>query len=251
MARIRCIKPEFPHSESMGRVSRDARLAFILLWTIADDAGRLRGNSRMLASLLYPYDSDAPRLIDRWLGELEAEGCVNRYTIDGNQYLEVRNWLSHQRIDRPTPSKIPSLAKAREDSRGLVEGSPLDRNGMEGIKEGNGKDICGETAEPSSPPDEPAHEPAVLEFPCDGEPSTWRLMASQVAEWQTLFQSLDIVSECRSALAWVLADSARRKTARGMQKFLVGWFGRAQNSGRGRSKQPQTLLALPKLGGRS
>ena len=61
MARIRTIKPEFPHSESMGRVSREARLCFILLWTIADDAGRLRGNSRMLASLLYPYDDDAKK----------------------------------------------------------------------------------------------------------------------------------------------------------------------------------------------
>jgi hypothetical protein len=246
MARIRCIKPEFPHSESMGRVSRDARLAFILLWTIADDAGRLRGNSRMLASLLYPYDSDAPRLIDRWLGELEAEGCVIRYIIDGNQYLEVRNWLSHQRIDRPTPSKIPSLANTREDSRGLVEDSSLDRKGMDGIKEGNGKDICGETAKPSSPPDE---QPAVLEFPCDGEPDVWRLTEVQVAQWQLLFPSLDVVSECRTALAWVLATPARRKTSRGMSAFLVGWFGRSQNSGHGKGKQQQTLRELPKLGG--
>ena len=45
MGRIRTIKPEFPQSESMGRVSRDARLTFILLWTMADDAGRLRSCS--------------------------------------------------------------------------------------------------------------------------------------------------------------------------------------------------------------
>ena len=73
MARIRTVKPEFPHSESMGRVSRDARLTFIMLWTIADDSGRLRGNSRMLASLLFPYDDDAPHLIDAWLDELDRE----------------------------------------------------------------------------------------------------------------------------------------------------------------------------------
>ncbi len=46
MARIRSIKPEFPQSESMGNVSRDARLTFIQLWTLADDSGRLRGSSR-------------------------------------------------------------------------------------------------------------------------------------------------------------------------------------------------------------
>jgi hypothetical protein len=73
VARIRTIKPEFPQSESMGNVSRDARLLFVLLWTLCDDSGRTRAASRMLASLLYPYDDDAPGLIDGWLGELERE----------------------------------------------------------------------------------------------------------------------------------------------------------------------------------
>jgi hypothetical protein len=76
MPRIRTIKPEFPQSQSTGRVSRDARLLFILLWTIADDVGRTRAASRMLASLLFPYDDDAPALIEGWLAELERELCI-------------------------------------------------------------------------------------------------------------------------------------------------------------------------------
>lgn len=107
MARIRTIKPEFPQSESMGRVSRDARLCFIQLWTLADDEGRLRGNSRMLASLLFPYDDDAKDLIDDWLGELEQEGCIVRYKIGGDSYIQIANWLIHQKIDKPSKSKIP------------------------------------------------------------------------------------------------------------------------------------------------
>ena len=91
---------------------------------------------------------------------------------------------------------------------------------------------CSETAKPSSLPfDPPPEEPAVLEFPCDGNPSAWRLTGSQLAEWGKLFPSLDLLAECRAALAWVLADPSRRKTARGMPKFLVGWFSRSQNRG--------------------
>ena len=105
MARIRTIKPEFPHSESMGRVSRDARLTFIQLWTLADDAGRLRGNSRMLASLLFPYDDDAKGLIDEGLTVLEREKCIVRYVIDGTSYVQILNWLNHQKIDKPSQSK--------------------------------------------------------------------------------------------------------------------------------------------------
>lgn len=135
MARIRTIKPEFPQSESVGRLSRDARLCFIMLWTIADDSGRLRGNSRMLASLLYPYDDDAKGLMDGWLAELEAEKCVTRYTVEGDTFVQIRNWLTHQKIDKPSPSKLPAFddasrtfAKPREDSSADLD--------LEGIKEG-------------------------------------------------------------------------------------------------------------------
>lgn len=126
MARIRTIKPEFPQSESMGRVSREARYCFIMLWTMADDAGRLRAASRMLASLLFPYDDDAPDLIDGWLTELEAENCIVRYVVDGTTYLQITKWLEHQKIDKPSASKIP---KFDDNSRSLAkprEGSPAD-----------------------------------------------------------------------------------------------------------------------------
>jgi hypothetical protein len=130
MARIRTIKPEFPQSESMGRISRDARLLFILLWTICDDAGRSRGDSRLLKGLLYPYDEVKFADIEGWLAELATENCITLYTVDGSRYLAVRNWLTHQKIDRPSKSKFPDppdpLAKAREDSPQIIEGSSGD-----------------------------------------------------------------------------------------------------------------------------
>src|SRR5579862_1899257 len=100
MGRIRTIKPEFPHSETLGRVSRDARLLFILLWTIADDSGRARADSRLLASLLFPYDDDAKEQISVWLTDLEGAGAIRLYTVDGNSYLDIPKWLTHQKIDK-------------------------------------------------------------------------------------------------------------------------------------------------------
>ena len=123
MPRIRTIKPEFPQSESVGHLSREARLLFLLLFTLVDDAGRTRAASRLLASLLYPYDDDASSLIDGWLEELEATGAIRRYQVSGLTYLEIINWSVHQKIDRPTKSRLPSfdatsrlLARPREAS---------------------------------------------------------------------------------------------------------------------------------------
>lgn len=138
MGRIRTIKPEFPQSESMGSVSRDARLCFIMMWTVADDEGRLRGNSRMLAGLLFPYDMDAPSLIDSWLDELGLQKCIRRYEVNGRHYIEIINWHKQQKIDRPNKSRLPIsaeslpisppvFARIREDSLEAREYSPNGR----------------------------------------------------------------------------------------------------------------------------
>lgn len=155
MPRIRTIKPEFPQSESMGRVHRESRLCFIQLWTLADDAGRLRGNSRMLASLLYPYDLDAGSLIGTWLNELEKETCIQRYQINGDSYIQIINWLTHQRIDRPSESKIPPApsvsTKPRESSSDARESSLLDQGVDQGSRNGSGGECSQELAARPSP----------------------------------------------------------------------------------------------------
>lgn len=166
MARIRTIKPEFPQSESMGNVSRDARLTFLQLWTIADDEGRLRGNSRMLASLLFPYDDDAPALIDTWLAELEREGCIVRYQVDRQSYLQIANWLIHQKIDKPSKSKIPELVSSSREVAKPREHSSEDQGSR--IKD-QGKDQGsappGAGAPPVSESEKPKRKKAAIDLP--------------------------------------------------------------------------------------
>ena len=160
MARIRTIKPEFADSESMARVSREARLLFVLLWTIADDEGRMRGSPRFLASKLYPYDDDVPGLIGAWLGELEGEGCVLQYDTGTDHYLSLPHWPDHQKIDKPSPSRIPPppslvVAKPRERSRIVGEGSRPSRARAD-LDQDQGKDQ-GTTAAPASGADVPTN----------------------------------------------------------------------------------------------
>jgi hypothetical protein len=156
MARIRSIKPEFPQSESMGNVSRDARLTFIQLWTLADDEGRLRGNSRMLASLLFPYDdgedghvSTTSKDVEAWLVELERESCIVRYQIDGAAYVQICNWLIHQKIDKPSKSKIPAFDEPSREVANPREVSSEEGKGKDQGVEGKGEE---NPPLPASPP---------------------------------------------------------------------------------------------------
>ncbi|QMV32394.1 replication initiation protein [Ralstonia phage Raharianne] len=112
----------------------------------------------MLASLLYPYDDDAPGLIDRWLDELEGEACLHRYKIDGNNYVQIANWLIHQKIDKPSKSKIPAFCGSSRDFANPRELSSEDQ----GSKDQGSKDQGKET--PPNPPSPGGDEGAETEI---------------------------------------------------------------------------------------
>lgn len=81
--------------------------------------------------------------------------------------------------------------------------------------------------------------PTLMSFPVVGQgPGTlWDLTEELAQELDAAFPSLVIEDECRAALAWILAEPGRRKTAGGMRKFLTGWLTRSQNRGNGRSHE--------------
>ena len=138
MARIRTIKPEFWDSEKLGRLSILARLTFMGLISLSDDSGRGRGEAGYLLARLHPYAPDVDRASHSLaLGELEKCGLVTLYVgLDGCSYYEIPGFKKNQRIEKPSPSKLPPPSKKnswnvpgafREDS-GNVPG----RKGREG-----------------------------------------------------------------------------------------------------------------------
>lgn len=156
--RIRTIKPEFWISESVGRLTRDSRLAFIGLWSVADDHGRFRADPRYLAGQLFPYDADGLELVFAALGELVREGSLTVYVVAGSAYGALTGWKTHQKIDKPSAAKLPGpaegqpievtdLGKRRETSAKAREVSWEDQGS--GIRD-QGEDQ-GEEAPPSSP----------------------------------------------------------------------------------------------------
>lgn len=117
MGRIRTIKPDLPEDEQLGAVSREARLTFVLLFTVADDEGRFRAAPALIRSQLFPYDADVLiGDIRRWLDELLDSGRIRLYQVEGQWYGDIPRWKRHQRIDKPQTSKLPTFD----------DGSPID-----------------------------------------------------------------------------------------------------------------------------
>lgn len=108
MARIRTIKPEYFTSLTIADLSLHARLTFIGLWTHVDDAGRCVDDSRLIKAAVWPLDDRVSADVERDLHELTEASLIVRYTVDERSYIAVRTWDEHQRINRPTPSKLPA-----------------------------------------------------------------------------------------------------------------------------------------------
>lgn len=108
MARIRTVKPEFWGHAKTARVSRDARLLFLGLLNESDDFGRQLGSAKRIAGVVFPNDADVTgKKVSVWLAELEREGFVERYGVDGVDYVHIIGFQEHQKVAHPTASRLP------------------------------------------------------------------------------------------------------------------------------------------------
>ncbi|WP_406341408.1 hypothetical protein [Streptomyces sp. NBC_01578] len=141
MARIRTIKPEAFVSESLAEVSVEAERTFFGLLTQADDHGRHRDNAAIIAGLLWPLRAEHTSVhVEDDLQQLANAGLVCRYTgCDGRRYLHIVTWSQHQKIDKPSQSRLPSCSQHHAADRcgackgtcaQRTEGSPTPTRGV-------------------------------------------------------------------------------------------------------------------------
>lgn len=85
----------------------------------------------------------------------------------------------------------------------------------------------------------------MLFFPVLGNPKAyWRLPSEQLEKWAQTFPGLPIEAECLKALTWLDANPGKRKTSRGMPRFIVGWLLKAERD-RTAGSTPRPAMRLP------
>ncbi|HPO07385.1 MAG TPA: hypothetical protein PLZ55_01855, partial [bacterium] len=192
------------------------------------------------------YDGDADALIEA----LVAEAWLDEHPV---HRLVVHDWHDHcedylkKRVERagltfasapqkairsgspetgdqcPTMADIGSLPSLAKPSQSI---SPNETSSLR-------SEVCPVVQKDKrTGPD----EPAILVFPCNGKIKEWKLTRNKVEEYQESFPGLDVMAECRKSLQWLRDNPTRRKTARGMPKFLNGWMQRANDRGPGRGR---------------
>lgn len=132
MSRNRLIKVDFWSDEKLSKVSIEARLAFIGLWTHSDDYGVVKGHPALLCSQIFPYDEQVnAKKFASMMSELETIGVIIPFSENSERYFYITNFLRHQKIDRPSKQRNPCAPADLVDSanirRALVEHSSSSR----------------------------------------------------------------------------------------------------------------------------
>lgn len=113
MARSRNLKPGFFVNDKLADVEPLGRLLFAGLWTIADREGRLGDRPRRIKAEILPYDDCD---VDNLLNQLETHGFIQRYEVNGNDYIQILNFSKHQNPHpREAESEIPPVPEPAAD----------------------------------------------------------------------------------------------------------------------------------------
>lgn len=132
--RIRTVKPEWLSDELLAAASDEARVLSVGLILMADDEGRGRGSIAAIVAEVWRFEAareDGAKAREvytkarRALAELSAIGWVALYEVSGQSYFSIRTFTKHQKIDKPTKSKIPAPCEdSPSPSRAIAESSP-------------------------------------------------------------------------------------------------------------------------------
>lgn len=146
MPRIRSIKPEFFTDENLCQLSPFHRLAFEGLWCYADKQGRLKDRPGYLKTMILPYDNvDFNSLLSDLSKTNSGRGqpLINRYSVGGDNYIQVVNFTEHQRPHHTEKDSILPVKPPLKDGYDTVK-PRIKKVGKEGKgtvigKEGKGK----------------------------------------------------------------------------------------------------------------
>lgn len=190
--------------------------------------GQIATSARALAEEL----GEPRSTVHRALCDLVEDGMICIENV-GQQFSRITlvNWDSYQ---------------GSKENAGTQMGHQRD---TDGTLVGQSKELKEEVLNPPfNPPSEqlellpsgwakPMPE-AVAKIPLvDG--SYYSVTRDKIAGWQKAYPAIEVETEILQAAAWCVANPKNRKTKNGVERFLVNWLKRAQDSAPRKAQQPR------------
>lgn len=201
----RLLKEGITDSNLINALSPEEEVFFYRLLVVADDFGLMDARPPVLRSRCFPLkESLSSAKIVGWLERLNSVGLIARYEVNGQPYLMIGKWDQRQRstgkYPKPDDDDMPSIASQ-------LSVKCLTDDGLgKGLGKGKGAAV------------------AAIQRGGDGWTS---ITEEKMALWAKAYPAIDLRTELSKAFAWTVANPNNHKS--NWERFLTGWFSRAQD----------------------
>lgn len=88
------------------------------------------------------------------------------------------------------------------------------------------------------------HQPPVIVLPLN-DGTGYAVSQEQSQEWAGLYPAVDVIQQLRGMRGWLDANPQKRKTRRGIKKFINGWLSKEQDRGGSLRQSAKTTQNTP------
>lgn len=223
----RIIKESIRTSDSINELSWFEECLFYRLIVSCDDYGRFDGRTAIIKGTCFPLkDGVTVKNIESALSKLASAGLVKRYVVDGKPYLSLPTWEQHQSV-RAKKSKYPS-----PDDGGMIvsENNCMHMQADVSVFENRNPNPIRESESYSEHARAETPLADVEAIPLN-DGTEWKCSVSDYDEYVRLYPGVDVKKAFREMRSWSNSNPEKRKTRKGVKRFVNSWLSKEQNSG--------------------
>ena len=207
-----------------------------------------------IGEIIIPYDVEKIQRDCKWFSADTIRVALNLYKGFGLIYEDVdgtlvmadhkelvgseTDWAKQKRdqIERKTTELLTAgnnVESGVENLHTEIRDKRLEIRDRDNIK--NTSYSCSEPEESASKPT----EPVVISVPLN-DGSEHPVTQTDIDKYASLYPAVDVMQELRKMVGWLDGNPTRKKTRRGIKRFINGWLSREQDKGGTRTPAPTT-----------
>lgn len=224
----RILKESICRSEEIDSLSWFEEVLFYRLIVTCDDYGRYDGRAKVIKGTCFPLKDITEKDIDKALNKLASVGLVKVYEVQQKPYLQLVTWGEHQRI-RNQKSKYPEYDPECDISLTIESKRQQEQTNDSNCEQNQLHIESSYNTAMELNQSEQVEPPVITLLLNTGE--EYGISQSNVYEWSELYPAVDIMQCLRNMKGWLMANKSKRKTIRGINKFIITWLQKEQDRG--------------------
>lgn len=174
------------------------------------------------------------------LRHLKSTGEVAVRTNNKYSVFTVNNYCKYQDDNRQDACQCTGDAHSINSLLTTIEEKKEGKNIYNNIITKDDNIICSE-------PEKSAPNPSGIQLILNDK-TFYDVPMDKLALWREAYPAVDLEQELQKMRAWLDANPTKRKTRRGIERFINNWLSRTQDSGRGSAKGGDRTYAAEENG---